>query len=316
MGLGKFVRSATGLEEVTCFFHLSQAPSLLHTDLTPNPCPSTKASNSNRVPPQLLIQNNLLRDLKPRPSFRLCLIQIPPTCSFKVLPLLLQSGSTLTSSFPLFHPTYSHYIPPLLESKPIIALILTPPPTIMLRPHPFPLGSDQSLPHSTLTPPIMRFPITLLCSISTSPLQVPPRLLPLCPASTSSHHAPPPHLAPGPAPLRTPVGGGAHGCARGSRGQSLAGSPPVSLETVGGDASYGGEGEEGEKGLSGEARATPRGSGPGLLPRLLTLGCTCLRPLALLLLLLLCIPWHAAAARVPSTVTSPLLPATPLCVTS
>lgn len=132
----------------------------------------------------------------------------------------------------------------------------------MLRPH-LHLGSDQSLPRSTLTPPTMRFPITLLCSISTSPLQVPPHLLPLCPASTSSHHAPPPHLAPGPAPLRTPVGGGAHGCVRGSRGQSLAGSPPVSLETVGGDASYGGEGEEGEKGLSGAARGTPRGSGPG-----------------------------------------------------
>lgn len=97
-------------------------------------------------------------------------------------------------------------------------------------------------------------------------LQAPPHL-PSGHASTPSLHAPPPHLAPGPAPLRTPVGGGAHGCARGSCGRPLAGSPtPVALETTGDSASYGREGGKERRRLSGAARGTPGSPGPRTPP--------------------------------------------------
>lgn len=133
----------------------------------------------------------------------------------------------------------------------------------------------------------------------------------------SSHHAPPPHLAPGPAPLRTPVGGGAHGCARGSRGRPLAGSPtPVAVETGVGGASYAGEGERGEKRTEwssagnagkprtrGSSRVSPHSHAPASVSLLRFSS-------------LFGIPWQAAAGRILSKVTSPLLPATPLCVTS
>ena len=173
-----------------------------------------------------------------------------------MLPLLLQSFSALTFFLPIkFHPTYSHSIPiATMEANP--SLILSPPPHIMLRPYLFHLVPSQSPTGSTLTPPIKRLPTTLPRSIYTLPLRSRP---------ISFHHAPPPHLAPDPAPLRTPVGGGAHGCARGSRGRSLAGSPtPVALETAGGDASYGKEG--GEKGLSRRALETPGSPGLGVPP--------------------------------------------------
>ena len=93
------------------------------------------------------------------------------------------------------------------------------------------------------------------------------------------------------------------------------GSPtPVALETAGSWRELGGERVEGEKGAEpssagnagkpqaqGSSRVAPHLSAPASVP------------LLCLLFLLLRSPWHAAATEFPSKVTSPLLPATPLC---
>ena len=98
----------------------------------------------------------------------------------------------------------------------------------------------------------------------------------------------------------------------------VGGSPtPVALETAGGRRELGGERVEGEKGAEpssagnagkpqaqGSSRVAPHLSAPASVP------------LLCLLFLLLRSPWHAAATEFPSKVTSPLLPATPPCVTS